>query len=190
MITTETFPLSLTRDSHYVPQATLRRWSEDGKNIWAYRLLVSHEKVPLWERRSIKGLVCQDDLYTTFSGNQETDHFERFITSIEEPGQTAIETLLAHPKMKPADWQAIAKFVAAQSMRTPLPFVEIIQAAKDLLSKHESVARQGRPAGLNLRHVVFPRLPAGPRPAARSHARTVVADTVTPRPFSSPTIRG
>jgi hypothetical protein len=85
---------------------------------------VSHENVPLWERKGIKGLVCQDDLYTTFSGDAETDEFERFITSIEEPGQEAIESLLARSKLKPADWESIAKFVAAQQLRTPLHFIE------------------------------------------------------------------
>jgi hypothetical protein len=33
------------------------------------------------------------------------------------------------------------------------------------------------------------RVPTGPSPPARSHVRTVVADTVTPSPLSSPTIR-
>jgi uncharacterized protein DUF4238 len=116
--------VSVTRDSHYVPQATLRRWSDDETHVWAYRLLVSHENVPLWERRAIKGLVCQDDIYTRFYGDQETDEFERFITSIEEPGQAAIGKLLAHSRMKPADWQAIATFVAAQQLRTPLHLLE------------------------------------------------------------------
>jgi hypothetical protein len=75
-------------------------------------------------------LVCQDDLYTTFSGDAETDEFERFMTSIEEPGQEAIEKLLARSKMKPADWQNIGKFVAAQSLRTPLAFLEHTQRAE------------------------------------------------------------
>ena len=138
---------NITRDSHYVPQATLRRWSIDGTHICAYRLLVSHENVPLWERKGIKGMVCQDDLYTTFSGDAETDDFERFITSIEQPGQDAIEKLLARSKMKPADWQAIAKFVAAQSMRTPLAFVEITrrterhaqEALEELIKRYEAL---------------------------------------------------
>ncbi|MGE3843022.1 MAG: DUF4238 domain-containing protein [Vicinamibacterales bacterium] len=116
--------MSITRDSHYVPQATLRRWSGDGTHVWAYRLLVSHENVPLWERKTIRGLVFQDDIYTTLCGDQESDDFERFITSIEERGQAAIEKLLAHSKMKPADWHGIAAFVAAQQLRTPLHFVE------------------------------------------------------------------
>ena len=35
------------RDNHYVPQAALRRWSADATCVYAYRLLVSHEDVPL-----------------------------------------------------------------------------------------------------------------------------------------------
>jgi hypothetical protein len=76
-----------------VPQTTLRRWSEDRIHVWAYRLLVPHKNVPLWQRKGIKGLVCEDDLYTVFAGDAETDEFERFMTSIETPGQEAIEIL-------------------------------------------------------------------------------------------------
>jgi hypothetical protein len=39
------------------------------------------------------------------------------------------------------------------------------------------------------RHVIRPRLPAGPIPAPPSTLRTVVAETAMPSPFSSPTIR-
>jgi hypothetical protein len=54
--------------------------------------------------------------------------FETFITrEIEEPGQEAIEQLLAKRKMKPVHWQRIAKFVAAQQMRTPLFFIEFVR---------------------------------------------------------------
>jgi hypothetical protein len=56
--------------------------------------------------------------------------------------------------------------------------------------KKSTANRLWRCARTNSRHVVSRRLPAGPRPAARSHARTVVAETEMPRPFSSPTIRG
>lgn len=90
--------------------------------------------------------MCQDDLYTTFSGDAETDEFERFITSIEEPGQEAIEKLLTRSKMKPADWQNVATFVAAQSLRTPLAFLEHTQrternsqeALESLILKYEA----------------------------------------------------
>src|SRR5262245_4772434 len=46
---------------------------------------------------------------------------------IEEPGQAAIEKVLDDCKMKQADWHAVAKFVAAQQMRTPLFFVELVR---------------------------------------------------------------
>jgi hypothetical protein len=106
--------------------------------------------------------VCEDDLYTVFSGDAETDEFERFMTSIETPGQEAIEKLLARSQMKPADWHAIAKFVAAQSMRTPLAFVEITrrtarhtqEALEELMRKYETrgviVSDDERPAPPNI----------------------------------------
>jgi hypothetical protein len=43
----------ITRDFHYVPHATLKRWSEDGIHVWAYRILVSHPDVPEWSRHRI-----------------------------------------------------------------------------------------------------------------------------------------
>ena len=89
-------------------------------------MLVSDPSVPEWERRPIRGLTRQRDLYTTFEGDREGDAFEIYLTrEIEEPGQEAIERLIAKRKMKPADWRRIAMFVAAQHLRTPLFFVEI-----------------------------------------------------------------
>ncbi len=115
----------ITRNSHYVPQATLRRWSDDGVHVYAYRLLVSHSNVPEWEPRAIRGLTRQPDLYTLFSGGKEEDEFETFITrGFEEPGQEAIEKLLVRSSMKPADWHRIARFAVAQDLRTPLNFLE------------------------------------------------------------------
>jgi hypothetical protein len=125
---------SITRDSHYVPQATLRRWSADGVNVSAYRLLVSHENVPVWEQRPVRALTHQRDLYTTFEGDQEGDEFETFITrEIEEPGQEAIERLLAQQKLKPVHWRRVAKFVAAQQLRTPLHFVEFVKRINETI---------------------------------------------------------
>ena len=122
----------IARESHYVPKATLRRWSDDGVHVWAYRLLVSHQNIPEWREHRIRGMTKQRDLYTTFEGDQEGDDFEKFITrEIEEPGQAALEKLIGNFKMKPAEWHAVGKFVAAQQMRTPLFFIEWVRSINE-----------------------------------------------------------
>lgn len=127
---------NITRKNHYVPQATLQRWSDDGVHVYAYRLLVSHPNVPEWEPRAIRGLARQPDLYTLFSGGKEEDEFETFITrGFEEPGQEAIENLLGRSSMKPADWHCIARFVVAQDLRTPLNFLESMARFKKNLDE-------------------------------------------------------
>jgi hypothetical protein len=131
---------NFTRDSHYVPQATLKRWSDDGNRVYAYRILVSRPEVPVWELRSIRRLACQQDLYTCFSGGQEVDEFERWIArEYEEPGLSAINNLLARARLSPTDWQRIVRFVATQDVRTPLTFIEWMrrwdQEIPDVLEK-------------------------------------------------------
>ena len=89
--------VDITRESHYVPQATLKRWSVDGIHLSAYRLLVSHPNVPQWQNLTIRGLARQRDLYTTFEGDAEGDDFEKFITSesrspVRRPSRSCSET--------------------------------------------------------------------------------------------------
>src|SRR5688572_3033152 len=64
---------TIARDSHYVPRATLRRWSDDGTHVFAYQILVGSAKAPEWRRRAIRGLAYHRDLYTRFAGGQEVD---------------------------------------------------------------------------------------------------------------------
>jgi hypothetical protein len=49
--------------------------------------------------------------------------------------------------------------------------------------KKSTASMLRRCARTNSRQVIPPRVPAGPRPAARSHVRTVVAETAMPRPL-------
>ena len=116
---------NITRNNHYVPEATLRRWSDDGVRVYAYRLLVSHRGVRSWRRELISGLTRQTDFYTQHHAGQDVDSFETFITrEFEEPGQQAIEKLIARQRMARGDWHAIARFVVTQDLRTPQDFVE------------------------------------------------------------------
>ncbi len=119
---------NLSRDSHYIPQAILRRWSQDGRRIQTYQTLVPHARVPVWNLRSIKGMAFRRDLYTFFSGGEESDNFEHWIAKeFEEPGLEAINKLLSHSRLKREDWRNLARFVASQDVRTPLNFLEQMQ---------------------------------------------------------------
>ena len=50
----------ITEQHHFVPQGYLKGWSIDGKRVWMYRLLISANSVPVWRKRSIRGIVVVD----------------------------------------------------------------------------------------------------------------------------------
>ncbi len=115
----------LTRDNHFVPQFHLKRWSLDDETVFAYRLLVSNEAVPLWTRRSVRGLAVRRDLYTSVSDGPEDDKFERWVaTESESPASTAIEKVVQGDRLKREDWHALARLYALQDVRTPLSYLE------------------------------------------------------------------
>lgn len=118
----------LVRENHYVPRALLRRWSTDGKTVWAYRLLVSHSNVPQWQKMSVRNLASQRDLYTISAGDQKLDAFERWITKeYEQPANRAIDKVLKGDRLKRHDWYSLARFVALQDVRTPSGFLDLMQ---------------------------------------------------------------
>lgn len=117
--------IEITRDNHFVPQALLRRWSQDGHRIYVYKALVPDERVPTWELRSIKTVAKWRDLYTGFKDGIEVDEFERWIMrEYEVPGLAAIDQLINRNRLTPLDWRAMVRFVAAQDVRTPTNYVE------------------------------------------------------------------
>jgi hypothetical protein len=68
----------------------------------------------------ISGLARQTDFCTEHRNGRDVDAFETFITrQFEEPGQQAIDKLLACRPMTPKDWCKITRFVVAQDLRTP-----------------------------------------------------------------------
>ena len=92
----------LARNSHYVPQAMLWRWSDDDIHLYTYRIMVSAPSVPAWRRRPIRGLARQRDLYTVFGGGEELDDFERWLSSnYEQPGLEAIDKLVRRARLTP-----------------------------------------------------------------------------------------
>jgi len=89
---------------------------------------VPRADAPEWELRSIRGRAYQRDLYTSVVEGEEVDELERWIKrNFEDPGLEAINQLVNGTRMTPTEWRSIARFVAAQDVRTPLSFIELMR---------------------------------------------------------------
>lgn len=118
----------ITKDNHYVPQSLQRRWSQDEKHVYAYRTLVSHPDVPVWQLKSISKLAFHKDLYTQVANGCEVDEFEKWIgTQFEDLGFKAVNKIVDGVRLKPDDWHNLARLFAAQDVRTPSSFIEQTQ---------------------------------------------------------------
>ena len=115
----------VTHDNHFVPQLYLKQWSNDGLQVWAYRILVSHEKVPEWSYRSISQVAYLRDLYTEIENGVEVDDFEKWLESeFENPVQESIRKVLKDNPLSVLDWERLASCLGAQDVRTPLSYLE------------------------------------------------------------------
>jgi hypothetical protein len=114
----------ISRNNHYVPQLYLKQWSDDGTNIWSYRLLISHENVPKWSYRSIKETAYIRDLYTIIKDGKEIDNFEKWMEeNFEQPAVSAILKVKKNNPLNHEDWINLARFLGAQDIRTPLGYI-------------------------------------------------------------------
>lgn len=121
-------PLQLTRDNHYVPQSLLGHWADRSGQVWTYRLLVSRDAVPLWERKSTRGLAVHQHLYTRFAAGELTDETERwFEQEFESPAIEPLERALGDRQLTPADWRRLIRLLAAQDVRTPARLMESLK---------------------------------------------------------------
>lgn len=115
----------ITHDNHFVPQLYLKQWSKDRKKIWSYRLLVPHRNVEKWKLRPISGVAFHRDLYTEIADGKEIDDFEKWLESeFESPAQDAITKVIQDKPLKSSDWINLARFLAAQDVRTPTSYLE------------------------------------------------------------------
>jgi len=114
----------ITRDNHYLPQFYQRNWSSDGSRVCRYRTLVSHERVPLWDHRSIKGGGFRKDLYTSMATGSDSDALERwFAQTVEDPAAPVFGKIIEGRALTRADRRYLTVFVMAMDVRTPLSYV-------------------------------------------------------------------
>lgn len=147
------------RDNHFVPRVYLKGWTGADEKIATYRLLVPHEKFPMWRRHSTRALAYHSYLYTQTASGVENDEIEKWLNQdFEGPAEEPLRKARAGARMSRDDWKHLIRFVAAQDLRTPAYFWEqakrVDERYPDLmrstletaLKERERAANTGRPA--------------------------------------------
>jgi uncharacterized protein DUF4238 len=126
----------LKREHHFVSQLYLKNWGDSKNRIWSYQLLAPRENFPKWRHLPIGGVAFQRDLYTVISNGQEDDSFERWIEAeFETPVIDSLSKVINNKKLALLDWNRLARFLAAQDVRTPLSYFESIERWQKELPK-------------------------------------------------------
>jgi Protein of unknown function (DUF4238) len=115
------------RRNHYLSRLYLKRWANADSDVYVYRLLVSHEKVPLWKPSSVSGIGYHHHLYTRVLAGEETDEFENWLErAVETPAAGPLRKATTGERLTSDDWACIIRFLAAQDVRTPARLVEFL----------------------------------------------------------------
>lgn len=124
------------KDNHYVPGSYLRRWAGADGRLSAYRLLVSHPGVRAWDRKSPSGVAKLQHLYTRVLAGSETDEIERWLDAgFESPAQGVIDRVVCGARLSVEDYEVLARFVAAQDVRTPARLIEVLKRGEAHVSE-------------------------------------------------------
>ena len=114
----------IARDNHYLPQFYQRNWSGDGASVSRYRLLVSDERVPAWDRPSIKGIGYKTDLYTSVVDGSDSDALEAwFGQEVEDPAAPVLLKVAEGRALTRADRRHVTLFAMAMDVRTPRSYL-------------------------------------------------------------------
>ncbi len=127
--------MALSRNNHYIPQMYLSRWAANGR-INVYKLLVSHEDVPIWSRQSVVHTASIKNAYVNVRNGIEYDGVEHFFDSnFEMPAKEAFDKLHGNAKMTYHDWNCLSDFVVAQYVRTPAFYLWVTKWGQSILPK-------------------------------------------------------
>lgn len=119
---------------HFVPECYLKRWQNYKKKIFTYRVLVSHNKVPVWRNYSVSSIAYQKHLYTHVVSGCESDELEIwFDREFESNANMAIEKAVNDQKLSPSDWKTLIRFLAAQDVRTPARLFDHLESTSKSL---------------------------------------------------------
>ncbi len=119
---------NISKDNHYISQGYLKHWGYCANEVFVYRKLVSHENVPIWEKRAIKGIAYQQHLYTRKVAGKVSDELEKwFDQEFESPAEEVIQKVIANQRLTPEDWKKLIRFFALHDVRTPARYIEHIE---------------------------------------------------------------
>lgn len=111
--------------NHFVPRMYLKRFAFSPGLLYHYPLLVSHESVPKWNRLPISKAAARHHLYTVAEETGESDEVERwFSKEFEDPANEAIERVVAELPIGRQHWRDLARYFAAQNVRTPANYLK------------------------------------------------------------------
>lgn len=114
-----------------------------------YRVLVSHENVPLWTEKSIKGVGYQQHLYTRKLAGRENDDIERwFGKNFESPAEDVIQKVMQEQRLSPDDWRKLVDFLAMHDVRTPARLVEYLKDSSEHMANTLEKTLNELPAAL------------------------------------------
>ena len=150
------------RNNHFVPCVYLKGWAGADGKIATYRLLVPHEKFPMWRRHSPRALAYHSHLYTQTASGVENDELETWLNQeFETPAEEPLRKARTGARMSRDDWKLLIRFAAAQDVRTPAYYCEqakrVDEKFPDLMrstietaiKERERAANTGKPAKRN-----------------------------------------
>jgi hypothetical protein len=112
------------RDNHFVPCVYLKGWTGADGKVATYRLLVPHEKFPMWRRYSPGAIAYHSHLYTQIVSGVEKDDLEMWLgREFETPAEEPLRKARTGARMTPDDWKRLIRFLGAQDVRTPAWFM-------------------------------------------------------------------
>ncbi len=115
----------LSRNNHYIPRMHLARWVNN-ERICVYRLLVSHDNVPIWSKQSLEHTGSLSNMYVNILKDQEYDDFEHdFDMRFESPAKKPLDKICNDEKMTSTDWKIVSDYVVAQYVRTPSFYIRV-----------------------------------------------------------------
>ena len=82
------------------------------------------------------GVAYHRHLYTRIVGGRETDEFEKWLSrEFETPAENAIQKATTGQRLSRDDWISLARFLAAQDVRTPAHFFRSRPRWEEMASK-------------------------------------------------------